>query len=285
MPRKDSRKKSYLSYSSTDSDKKKRKKSHKKEKSSSSDSSYKFNKTIRYSIKGDSGPPGPRGDRGPQGERGDRGDSGPPGPRGENCCKCSSAPNNSFLLLGSLCDKKKGLESPPDSPLGTPKHSGLTGPIGNRELDIIAGPVGSTGPTGPTGPIGPKGNPGSSRNKNILLFSSNPIISDNQFIGISSSSPRFLENSVLVQYHCITYRLGFSIRKPRLNATYTATLYINGNPTSLSTKIINGSTSISNIVLGTVAISALDLISIYFESSDKSDLTDGICASLAISIN
>ena len=280
MPRKEeNRKKSYLSYSSTDSDrkyKKEKKKNHKSKKKyshSSSDSSYKFNKTVKYSVKGERGLQGDKGDRGPQGdkgERGDRGDKGEKGEKGENCCKCSAVPNNSILLLGSLCDKNKVLESPPDSPPGSP-----------RKIH----PLNLKGDKGDPGPPGPKGDPGPSSNRNVILFTSNPKVSDNQFMGTSSSSSSFLENSVLVQYHCITYRLGFSIRKPRLNVTYTATLYINGNPTSLSTKIIDGSTTISNIALGSVAINALDLISIHLEFSDKSVLDEGVCASLSMTIN
>ena len=142
------------------------------------------------------------------------------------------------------------------------------------------GVPGATGAQGPVGPgntlVGPTGPPGPSINKNILLFSSNPLVSDNEFMGVSSSSSNFLENSVLVQYHCLTYRLGFSIRKPRQNTTYSATLYINGNPTLLKTQIIDGSTSISNITLGSIPINALDLISIHLEFSDKSILNDVI---------
>ena len=121
--------------------------------------------------------------------------------------------------------------------------------------------------------------------RNILLFSSSNNVSSNNFIGTCNSSPNFFQNSVLIQYHSIICRLGFSLRKPRLNVSYKATLYINNNPTALSVIINNGSIIINGISIGKININALDLVSIYFESTDTSILEDGICASLAIMIN
>jgi hypothetical protein len=289
-------KKSYKSDTDSDSDSS----DHKKKKKECSKSKY--NQIKQYILpneikwskgdkgdkgekgeKGEKGSPGERGDRGMQGEKGDKGiqgdrgdrgmqgdkgDRGIQGEKGDSCCKSDSNQNKCLLLLTPIIENKNINECI--------EPTGLAG---------FTEPKGLPGSLGPIGPTGPKGDPCTSLNKNILLFSSYASVTDNEFIGTNSSSPSFLENSILIQYHCVTCRLGFSIRKPRLKESYSATLYINGYPTSLSVKIIDGSTQISNIALGAVQINSLDLISIHLEFSNKSILDEGVCASLSMIIN
>jgi len=215
--------------------------------------------------KGDRGVQGEKGDRGLQGEKGDRGVQGEKGDRGEKgdkCCNCNPnsnlGMNKCFLLLTQDTEEcHKNEESKVESKIETKIEKCEKGYKGDK----------------------------GKQNKNILLFSSSDSVLHNNFIGTCFSSPSFLQNSVLIQYHSVACRLGFSLRKPRLNVSYKATLYINNKPTLLSVVIQDGSTIISGISIGHINISALDLISIYFETSDTSRLDDGICASLAIIIN
>jgi hypothetical protein len=145
------------------------------------------------------------------------------------------------------------------------------------------GDKGDKGDRGDKGDKGDKGN--KSINKIILLFSSNNQVSTNSFFGTGTSSNNFLQNSVLIQYNCVATRLGFSLRKLRINQSYKATLYINGKASKLSTIIKNGSLTIGSISICNVQINALDLLSIYIESSTNFVLDDGVCASLGITIN
>jgi hypothetical protein len=117
----------------------------------------------------------------------------------------------------------------------------------------------------------------------MYIFATSNSLARNNFIGYGSSSSSSLRNTIVVSKNCRAVRLAFSIRSNALAVPYTATLWINGTASSLTSTIPNGSTSIAAIGTGMVGLNALDLVSIQIShEGNGSALSDGACAILNV---
>ena len=80
--------------------------------------------------------------------------------------------------------------------------------------------------------------------------------------------------------NCHATTLAFSIRELSRAISYKATIYVNGMPTAFSAVIPDGSTSYKIIATNSLALQALDQISIYLSYTGGGALNNGICATL-----
>jgi hypothetical protein len=154
--------------------------------------------------------------------------------------------------------------------------TGATGPLGGP-----TGPTGTEGPTGPSGgPTGPAGAVGPITS--LYLFATDEPVDNREFIGLGSSSEHFLRNTEVVGVDTVATQIAFSIRGFASYGSYTATLWVNDVPTSLVAVIPDGCTSISAIGLGSVPLTALDLISvrITFGCRNSRELCRGVAVTI-----
>jgi hypothetical protein len=75
--------------------------------------------------------------------------------------------------------------------------------------------------------------------------------------------------------------LAFSIRELNNAEQYTATLYVNNNPTTFTAVIPDGSIDYKVISFGNVILNQLDLITIKI-TFDNGALNNGVCATLIV---
>ena len=116
----------------------------------------------------------------------------------------------------------------------------------------------------------------------LLQFSTGEILVSNQFIGSASSSDEFIKNTVVCPFHCKITSIAFSIRELSLPINYTATIYINGNPTNSSATIINGSQKTGALVDTELIVGQLDLISIRITYPGENSLYYGASITLSL---
>jgi len=137
---------------------------------------------------------------------------------------------------------------------------------------------------GPPGPPGPQGPPGSS-GQLMFNFASVETVSNGDYIGMGNSSVSLLRATLIVPTNCNVKKIAFSIRKLSANISYTAILYVNGNPTPAVSIIPNGSTQYSILSDVDIVLNTLDLITIRIEYiASGGALTDGVCVSLLANI-
>ena len=67
--------------------------------------------------------------------------------------------------------------------------------------------------------------------------------------------------------------------------SYTATLIVNGAPSTFSVIIPDGSLNFSNINTANLQLNALDLVSIQITYTASGALSNGVCATLIASSN
>jgi hypothetical protein len=177
-------------------------------------------------------------------------------------------------------------------PMGPAGPTGETGPLGLGDT----GPLGETGPTGPaggptgeTGPTGPAGDPGSPGVQGLagpigpadpLLFLNCSVTYNANFIGLGTTSTDFFKNSVVVPIEWLITKLAFSIRQLGDNKSYTATLYVNGNPTDMSATIVNASATTWSLTEGSFLVQPGDLISARVTFNNGA-LPNGVCISIS----
>ena len=65
------------------------------------------------------------------------------------------------------------------------------------------------------------------------------------------------------------------------SVSYTATLYVNNNPTAFIVVIADGSVSFTNVANNVIALNAFDLISVHVQFSGGA-LTNGVTCALSI---
>jgi hypothetical protein len=270
--------------------------------------------------KGDRGDKGEKGDKGDKGERGDKGDKGVPGPIGANGPTGPKGTDGPEGLRGPKGDiGPEGPEGPTGSKgdkgdTGPEGSTGNTGPKGksfvwrntwtvgvnyvpddvvyyNGSSYICINPTNGNpstspndwslmclkGPQGPTGPTGPAGS------STILIFSTSESVSNSDYIGCGSSSSNNLRNTILIPANYTINLFCFNIREIQAQGgAYTATLYINGNPSILIATINDSSTQISVAVSSSLQLNQFDLLSIRL-SSPNGALNNGACASIIVS--
>ena len=92
----------------------------------------------------------------------------------------------------------------------------------------------------------------------------------------------FIRNNVVVPYNCTTKSLTFSIREYSNAVSYKATLYINNIASSLIAEIVDGSINYTITSNTSVALNALDLISIKLDFTGGA-LSNGVTLCLLLS--
>ena len=164
--------------------------------------------------------------------------------------------------------------------------TGSTGPIGMIGPKGDIGNTGSMGMKGDMGNTGPKGETGIQGTSNLMfLFTTSESVSNNDFIGLGSSSSNSLRNTIVSPIRCNISSIAFSIRELKNATPYTATVYVNGIMSNLSIVINDGSIKYNNINIHTVLqIQPLDLLSIQVSFANGA-LNNGVCISLIASAN
>jgi hypothetical protein len=154
-------------------------------------------------------------------------------------------------------------------------YTGNTGPTG---------PTGNIGPTGPSdGPTGPLGPTGPASTGPFYIFATRNCVYDRDFVGLGNSSESFVRNTEVVVADTTASQLAFNIRHPT-RGSYTATLWVNGEPSSLSAFIPNGYSDVAVLGTGSVELQALDVISIRITFGSRCDheLSRGAAATLYV---
>jgi hypothetical protein len=136
---------------------------------------------------------------------------------------------------------------------------------------------GAVGPAGPTGLAGPSGS------STILVFSTSESVSNSDYIGCGSSSSNILRNTIVIPANYVINLFCFNIRETQSQGgAYTATLYINGNPSILTATINDSSTQISIAISSSLQLNQFDLLSIRLTTPNRA-LNNGACASIIVS--
>jgi hypothetical protein len=227
--------------------------------------------------RGDKGDRGDRGDRGEKGDRGDRGERGEKGDKGEKgdaykyivivSCKCENETTIGKHLIVNNETSNMVFHNNNMNDVNRCKNINIHD---NKIIDnIIANNDNDINKI---------------LEKNILIFNSDQIVKNGDYISQGKSCNDFLGNSILINYNYIVLRMGFTIKKYRNNTSYNVILYVNGLPTELKATIKDGSKIVSTLVAGNIKINALDLINIKFETDDKNILNDGICVNLSLGV-
>jgi hypothetical protein len=168
----------------------------------------------------------------------------------------------------------------PEGPRGFNGETGATGPKGDEGRLGERGPTGPTGPAGEgigaTGPTGPAG-----KSKGMFHFATSESVGNNDFVGLGNSSADMQRNTIVVPFACETSYIVFNLRKFSENKQYTATLWVNGAPSTLLAfipSLINTQCSIGN---GLVKLNACDLITVQITTPNGA-LPEGVSVSVAI---
>jgi hypothetical protein len=204
-----------------------------------------------------------------------------------HCCKCHrthgytgpTGPTGPFVVV----DGTTG----PTGPTGPEGPAGIMGPTGPIGHDGREGPLGPMGPTGPQGPAGsgegPTGPTGPATYTSFLFATSESVNSDD-YIGLGNSSASYIRNTIVVPSTCVTSLLVFHLRQLSLGKRYTATLWINGAPSSLVAVMPEGLSGQCVVASGSIQLSACDLISIRitYTNGGGGALQDGACLTLLV---
>jgi hypothetical protein len=175
-----------------------------------------------------------------------------------------------------------------NGPMGCEGPTGLLGPMG------FEGPTGVTGPSDPTGPLGTEGGPtdptisasdstGPVMNA-IFNFATSESVNAGDFIGFGNSSSSLLRNTIVVPFTCDTSYLMLHLRNFSDKKRYTATLWINDSPSTLTTFIPEGVSVKCATGYGTIQLNSCDLITIQitYTSGNGGALVEGVSASLVV---
>jgi hypothetical protein len=109
------------------------------------------------------------------------------------------------------------------------------------------------------------------------------VNADADYVGLGSSSADLLPNTVLVAQPCNATSLGVSVRQALTSSTCTATLYVNGSPSTLATVVPPGTTV--TVALGQVPLASGDLITLFITSDiPQTVLPLGMCGTVTCSM-
>ena len=235
---------------------------------------------------GPSGPPGPTGDTGDTGATGSSGVAGPQGATGATGATGVTGPSGG----------PPGPTGPPGPSGGPPVPSGPSGPPGPTGPTGPTGATGATGATGLsiTGPPGPTGDPGV--NMLMFSFSTDQSISDEDFLGLGTSSPDFPRNTAVVPFDGTLTQITLAIRqfnRPRPSVitaevfrAFTTDGILVELPTGFLVNLVIPETGIFPFcatATGSFPVFQCDLISIQVRWDDGGAFSDGVCVALIIS--
>jgi hypothetical protein len=219
-------------------------------------------------VKGDSGatgPAGPAGAAGPQGAKGDTGATGAVGPQGAKGDTGATGPAGPKGDTGAT--GPAGVVGPqgPKGDTGAAGPLGATGPQGPKGdtgATGAAGPQGATGPQGPKGDTGPAGPPGGPSLISGVVTFVDPADSSG-YLGLGGEAS--LAATVAGAGSPVSAAGTVSGFRGRLTAPAAGpvvfTLYVNGNPTSVTCSVAAASVACLDGV-HTVSLAAGDTIGV-----------------------
>ncbi|NRY63029.1 hypothetical protein DZE40_004124 [Clostridium beijerinckii] len=230
---------------------------------------------------GVTGPIGPIGVTGAIGATGVTGPIGPTGVTGAIGATGVTGPIGPTGVTGPIG---------PTGATGAIGATGVTGPIGPTGVTGPIGPTGVTGPIGPTGVTGPGGS--------TIYLGTDQSLGNNDFLGLGTSSPSFIRNTLVVPQNSTLIGIVLSVRTEPLAATDTVSARIIrstdcGN-TTVDTGIIATVTGPSSAaapnccavsVSPPVAVNRCDLLAVQItRTGNLSALANGAAATIIFSI-
>ena len=216
--------------------------------------------------------------------RGDKGDVGPIGPQGQIGPNGNNGLNgNSFIWRNNWT---VGVNYNPNDVvyyngssyicIASTNSNPSTAP-NDWSLMSLKGATGNEGPQGPIGQQGPSGD------RTFIVFATSESVSNNHYIGCGNSSNNVLRNSIVIPNKCVVSKITFSLRALDASGQYTATLYINGIPSTVSAVIMNGSSQFKVVSNANELLSELDEITVKITTPGGA-LSQGASVSLSTTI-